>query len=52
MLWHTFSKLGANSRNDAVEFVIDLANQDDRNKESSGLITRYLMRLNDFFKQD
>ena len=28
MLPHTFLKLVANSRNDAVEFVIDLANQD------------------------
>ena len=30
MLRHTFLKLVANSCNDAVEFVIDLANQDNQ----------------------
>ena len=30
MLWHTFLKLGTNLRNNAVEFVVDLTNQDDQ----------------------
>ena len=31
MLSNTFSKLGANSRNDVVEFLVGLNNEDDQN---------------------
>ena len=30
MMCHMFSQLGSNSRNDPVEFVVDLTNQDDQ----------------------